>query len=55
MTSRNDVRDPEPPEVIEEFRERPEIHEDKELEAPDAGERRCDPSEEYFTHGRSWS
>ena len=45
----------EAPEAPAEFEECPEARFERSIEAPDAGERRCDPSEDYFTHGRSWS
>ncbi len=53
--SKRDRAYPEAPEAPQEILEQPEASYELETEAPDAGERRCDPSEEYFTHGRSWS
>jgi len=45
----------EAPEALDESLEQPEAKYEQETEAPDAGEGRCNPSDESFTHGRSWS
>lgn len=45
----------EAPEAHDETFEQPETKYSQESEAPDAGEGRCYPSDESFTHGRSWS
>ncbi len=45
----------EAPETFDQCVEQPEARQERAFEAPDAGERRSDPSDEYFTHGRSWS
>lgn len=45
----------EAPEALDETVEQPEAKYEQQSEAPDAGEGRCNPSDESFTHGRSWS
>jgi len=54
-TSHQERRYREAPEIPEETLEQPEATFEQETEAPDAGEGRCNATDEYFTHGRSWS